>query len=260
MILTANNSKMPCSSRLRLYQNFNHIFISAFFLCFILQFVFWFKTEAIKPNIYIVPPVPSINSVRAFSFGDEQFYFRVLGLRIENAGDSFGRFSALKNYDYSQLYLWFKLLDNLDSKSIYIPTLAATYYSQTQKYEDTRYLVQYLDEFASPNIDKHWWWMFQAFNIANSTLKDYPLALKLAYKLSENKNELAPDWSRELPAFVHTRLGDDCSAFLFINNLLSDSENGKRKIKAEEMDFMKHFIKQRLDNLERNNFNPRKCQ
>ena len=246
------------SFRLKLYQNFNRIFISVFFLCFILQFIFWFKTESIKPDVYIVPPAPSINSVRSFAFGDEQFYFRVLGLRIENAGDSFGRFSALKNYDYSQLYLWFKLLDNLDNKSIYIPTLASTYYSQTQKPQDTRYLVKYLDEFASKDIDKNWWWMFQAFNIANSTLKDYPLALELAYKLSENKNELAPNWSRQLPAFVHAKMGDDCSAFLLISKLLQ--EDSARKIKAEEMDFMKHFIGQRLDNLKKENFDPRKCQ
>jgi len=225
-----------------------------------LQFVFWFNTEQIKPNVHIVPPVPSLNSVRAFAFGDEQFYFRVLGLRIENAGDSFGRFSALKNYDYSKLYLWFKLLDNLDHKSIYIPTLASTYYSQTQKLQDTRYLAQYLDEFASKDIDKHWWWMFQAFNIANSTLQDYPLALKLAYKLSESKNEYIPEWARELPAFVHAKMGDDCNAFLFISKLLKDDEIGKRKIRAEDMDFMKHFIKQRLDNLKKENFDPRKCQ
>ena len=247
-------------TRFKLYQNLNRIFISLFLLCFFGQFVFWLKTERIKPDVYIVPPLPSTSSVKAFSFGDEQFYFRILSLRIENAGDSFGRFSPLKNYDYSKLYQWFKILDSLDNQSIYIPSLAANYFSQTQRKEDTRYIVQYLDEFASRDIDKYWWWMVQAFYIANSTLKDKPLALKIAYKLSENKNEIAPIWTKQLPAFVHAELGEDCAAFLFIRKMIQDNETGERKITPEEMEFMRYFIKDRLGKLKKQNFDPNQCR
>ncbi len=246
--------------RFKLYQNLNRIFISIFLLCFIGQFIFWLQTEKVKPNVYLVPPLPSLASVKAFSFGDEQFYFRILALRIENAGDSFGRFSALRNYDYAALYKWFKILDSLDNRSIYIPTLAANYFSQTQKKEDTRYIVQYLDEFASQDIDKYWWWEVQAFYIANSTLKDYPLALKIAYKLSENKNEAAPIWTKQLPAFVEAKLGEDCTAFLFIKKMIEENETGERKIAANEIEFMRYFIKQRLDSLKKKNFNPSQCK
>jgi len=245
--------------RFKLYQNLNRIFISIFLLCFIGQFIFWLQTEKVKPDVYLVPPLPSLASVKAFSFGDEQFYFRILALRIENAGDSFGRFSALKNYDYAALYQWFKILDSLDNRSIYIPTLAASYYSQTQKKEDTKYIVQYLDEFASQNIDEYWWWEVQAFYLANSTLKDYPLALELAYKLSENKNEKAPIWTKQLPAFVHAKLGEDCAAFLFINKIFQANQTGEHRISANEMEFMRYFIKQRLDSLKKNNFDPKQC-
>ncbi len=246
--------------RFKLYYNLNRIFISIFLLCFVGQFIFWLQTEKVKPSVYIVPPLPSLASIKAFSFGDEQFYFRILALKIENAGDSFGRFSALKNYDYATLYQWFKILESLDNRSIYIPTLASSYFSQTQKKEDTRYIVQYLDEFASRDVDKYWWWMVQAFYIANSTLKDYPLALKLAYKLSENKNEEAPIWTKQLPAFVHTKLGEDCAAFLFINKILQDDQTGEHKIKVEDMEFMRHFIKQRLESLKKKNFDPNQCK
>jgi hypothetical protein len=247
-------------SRFKLYQNLNRIFISIFLLCFIGQFIFWFQTEKFKPNIDLVPPPPSVASVKAFSFGDEQFYFRLLALRIENAGDSFGRFSALKNYDYEKLYQWFKILDSLDNQSIYVPTLAASYYSQTQKKEDNKYVIQYLDEFASRDIDKYWWWMVQAFYIANSSIKDPQVALKIAYKLSENKNEAAPHWTRELPAFVHAKLGEDCAAFLFINKLLNDNQSGAYKIKPGDMEFMRYFIKERLDSLKKKNFDPNQCR
>ena len=246
--------------KFKIYNNLHRFFISGFLLCFILQIGFWFKAEQFKPDVYIVPPLPSQHSVAALSLGDNEFYFRIAALRIENAGDTFGRFSALKNYDYSKLYDWFKLLDGLDNKSKYVPALASNYYSQTQHKEDTRYIVQYLDEYASRDIDQYWWWMFQAVTLAKSSLKDNELALKLAYKLSENKNEKAPIWTKQMPAFIQANLGEDCEAFLFINKILQENEIGVQKIAPEEMDFMRHFIKQRLDNLKKKNFDVNRCR
>ena len=102
--------------------------------------------------------------------------------------------------------------------------------------------------------------MVQAFYIANSTLKDYKTSLEIAYKLSKNKNEAAPSWTKQLPAFVHTKLGEDCTAFLFINKIIQEDKSGERKIKPEEMAFMRYFIKQRLDSLKKKNFDPNQCK
>jgi hypothetical protein len=260
MILTASNSKLVAISKFRIYSNLHHFFIIGFLLCLIFQVGFWFKAEKFKPDVHIVPPVPSLATVRALSFGDEQFYFRASALKIENAGDTFGRFTALKRYDYSNLYQWFKLLDTLDHKSKYIPTLAANYYSQTQNKEDTTYVIKYLDEYASVNIDEDWWWMFQAFIIANRDLQDEDVALKIAYKLSENEDKTAPLWTKQLPAIINAKLGDDCAAFLIIEKILKENENGERVIDPGEMDFMRHFIKQRISALKKKNFDPSKCK
>lgn len=248
------------TAKITFYQNSSKIFIGGFLVLLFLQILFWFKTESLKPDIYIVPPVPSQSAVEASSFGDGQFYFRFLAQSIENAGDSFGRFTALKNYDYSKLYGWFKVLDTLDHKSKYIPTLAASYYSQTQNHADTKYIVQYLDEYASKNIDANWWFLWQATYIANYTLKDHKLALNLAYKLSQNNAIDAPIWTLQMPAFIEAQLGEDCAAFSFIEKLLKENETGVRKISAKEMDFMKYFIKERLENLKKKNFNPKLCK
>lgn len=248
------------NAKFKYYQNLKHFFIVLFVLCFSLQFFFWLKAEKFKPGVGIVPSLPSEKTVAAMSFGDSQFYFRLNALRIENAGDSFGRFTSLKQYNYQDLYNWFKLLENLDPKSQYIPALAANYYSQTPNKEDTRYIVKYLDEYASRDIDQYWWWMFQALYIASATLKDNALALDLANKLSENKNPNAPIWTRQYPAFIKARMGDDCGAFLVINNILQESSGADSKISPEELYFMHYFIKERLANLKEKNFDPRKCQ
>ena len=116
---------------------FGDFFILA--IIFALGFTFFTinkRNESVLPRLEIVPDVPSINTIRIMSLGDEQFYFRILALQLQNSGDSFGRFTALKEYDYAALSKWFYLLDELDYKSNYIPSLAAYYYSNTQKVED----------------------------------------------------------------------------------------------------------------------------
>ena len=45
----------------------------------------------------------------------------------------------------------------------------------------------------------------------------------------------------------------------FIKNLIDESESGKRQISVEEMNFMRHFINNRLSKLKNQNFNPQKC-
>ncbi len=221
---------------------------------------FQVKTEYLKPIVYVVPPVPNKYLVKALSLGDKEFYFRVLALKIQNAGDTFGRFTPLKNYNYEELYKWFNLLDTLNFESRMIPSIASYYYSQTQNKPDSIYIAKYLDEHASVDIDKYWWWMVQAINIAQNILLDNELALKLAYKLSKNEAKNAPLWTKQMPAFLHAKMGQDCEAFFIINQLLQEHASGKREIKPEEMDFMNHFIKTRLSDLKNKKFDPRKCQ
>lgn len=247
------------SHRLFFYKNITAIFITFFLLLFSFQIIFQIKTEYIKPNIYVVPPLPNKYMINALSLGDKEFYFRVLALKIQNAGDTFGRNTPLKNYDYKELYQWFTLLDSLNSEARIIPSLASYYYAQTQNKEDTIYIVNYLNERASKNVDKNWWWLFQAIYIARSVLSDNNLALELAEKLSTNNAKDAPLWTKQMPAFIYSKMGKHCDAFLVITKILQENESGKRVIKADEMDFMRHFIKQSIQDMKNDNFDPRKC-
>ncbi len=243
------------------YHIYSHkIFFWLFIFTFIAQIFFWKETENIKPNFEIIPPAPSKYLVSTLSLGDNEFSFRVLGARLQNSGDVFAGFLALKNYDYSRLYQWMTMLDELNPKSNFIPALAAYYYSQTQNKPDTRYVVDYLDQHSSRDIDNKWWWLFQGTYIAKNNLGDMNRALEMAEKLSSNNSPNAPFWTKQLPAFLYEEMGDGCMAFTVIEKLIKESESGERQISAQEMNFMRVFINQRLAKLQKQKFDPRKCK
>jgi hypothetical protein len=211
----------------------------------VLQLGFWEHYSRHKlPDMGIVPDVPSQTAVRALSFGDEQFYFRLLAWDIQNAGDTYGRFTALYKYDYKKLYAWFTLLDSLDKESDYIPFLASYYFSQTQNIPDIRYVVDYLYEHSKDNPSKNFWWLTQAAYCAEHKLDDRELALKVASPLEHA--DTAPFWARELPAFIHERRGEMDDAYRIIQNIEAHS----KEIPPHELKFMTYFVKERLKRLE----------
>lgn len=210
-------------------------------LC-IAQVVFWGYSRNITPDMAIVPDVPGKDVVKALSLGDEQFYFRVLALRIQNAGDTYGRFTPLKNYDYDKLSKWFHLLDSLDDTSDYIPSLATYYYSQTQNVPDVRYVVDYLYDYAAHRPEKKWWWLIQAMYLANHKLQDRELALKVGEPLMDAKG--IPLWARHFRAFIYEQKGEMQQALYVMEHVLKEYE--KEKLSREDFNFMKYFIEERL--------------
>jgi hypothetical protein len=242
----------------RYHLSSHKIFLRLFLLAFVCQIFFWIKTENIKPDFEIVPPAPS-KQVIAAALGDKQFLFYALGTRLQNSGDIFAGFAALKRYNYQNLYDWMKRLDELDTQSHLIAALASYYYSQTQNKPDTRYIVDYLDEHVATNPPKKWWWLVQAMYIAKDTLKDKERALELAHKLGKIEGDDIPLWANQMPAMISKEFGDGCDAFLIIKNLIDEGESGKRKIEKKDMDFMYYFINERLRKLKKSGFDANKC-
>lgn len=206
------------------------------------QVVFWSQTHSILPNMSIVPDVPGREVVKALSLGDEQFYFRVLALQIQNAGDTYGRFTPLKDYDYDKLSKWFSLLDTLDNTSDYIPSLATYYYSQTQNTPDVRYIVDYLSAHAERRVEQKWWWLIQAMYLANHKLEDKELALKVGAPLIDARG--IPLWARHFPAFIYEQQGEMEQALYVMDHVLKNYE--EEKLSREDFNFMKYFIEERI--------------
>ena len=253
---------MQCKTFFYIYSH--KIFFWLFIVFFALQAWFWHKTESYHKTPQPIPETPSKYVVSAMSFGDKEFLFRALATRIQNAGDIFAGFMALKYYDYKNLYQWLKTLDNLNNQSLLMPSLTSHYYSQTQKKADNIYIVNYLDEFASKDIDKYWWWLFQATFIAKRDLKNYDLSLKIANKLAQNQAKTAPLWTKQMPAFISAEMGNNCLALNIISHILQDyekqnntKENSQEIVK--EINFMKFFIEKQIHLLKQQNFNAKQC-
>jgi hypothetical protein len=214
----------------------------AFFLA--TQTGFWWHTLARLPDMAIVPDVPGQKALQVMSFGDEEFLFRTMAMRLSNAGDTFGRFTALYKYDLRKVYLWFTLLDHFNAHSNVLPSMAAYYFSQTQKTSDVRYMVDYLYEHSAPCIQEKWWWMAQGVYLAMHKLKDMDLALKLANTLTEARD--VPLWVNQLPAFVYEKRGEFDAALGIMENILSHTQD----IDPGELRYMKYFIDERIAKLD----------
>ena len=216
----------------------------AFVLLLGAQVAFWSHTRSIMPEMGIVADVPGERTVRALSLGDEEAFFRVLALNIQNSGDTFGRFTALYKYDFNKLYHWFRLLDDLNNRSNYLPAMATYYFSQTQNPADVRYLVDYLDEYTDGRAKEKWWWVVQGIYLAQHKLHDNNRALKLAQRLRGVRG--IPIWAQQMPALVQENRGEFGDALAIIQDILQHPED----FSEGELNFMRYFIDERLGKLD----------
>lgn len=193
----------------------------------------------VRPPSSVLPRLLPAHILRFFSFGDEQLTFRSLGLVLQNAGDSGGRFTPLKDYDYALLADWFARLDQLDMQADYIPALAAYYYALTPKTEDIRHIVTYLSRHAMRDPAEKWRWLVQAVMLARYRVKDQAWALRLAQDIRHLPPQTVPLWTRQLEAFVLDDLGQSEAAAMVMRVLLHTEES---RIPPQEKAFMLRYI------------------
>jgi len=209
----------------------------------VLQAVFWWQTHFIRPATEVVPIPPGKATLRALSFGDEEFYFRVQAMTLQNFGDEFGRLVSLRYYDYTNLYQWLMLLDSLDSRSDMLPSMAAYYFSQTQNTTDVRYLANYLYAHATRDVEHKWWWLLQGIYLAMHKVDDLDLALKIAKPLTTPG---VPVWAQEMAAVVYEKRGEMEDAIRIINTIQANEDD----IPDRDLRFMRYFVEERIKKLE----------
>ena len=218
--------------------------IAVLFVFLAAQGAFWLHTRSIMPEMGIVPDVPGDRTVRALSFGDEEAFFRLLALNIQNSGDTFGRFTALYKYDFKKLKAWFHLLDGLNNESNYLPAMSSYYFSQTQNPNDVRYIVDYLDDYTKDRVKEKWWWVIQGVYLAQHKLKDIDRAAALAERLRGVRG--IPIWAQEMPAFIREKQGEFGEALAIMEDIMKHPED----FSQGELNFMRIFIDERLHKLD----------
>lgn len=210
-----------------------------FALTLALQIGFAYRASDEKPELEIVTLPPSDTTVKALSMGDEQFYFRILAFTLQNMGDTFGRFTSLKLYDFERLSRWFMVMDTLDPKSDFVPTLATYYFAQTQNTPDVKYIADYIYQHAMRDPDNKWWWLLQGTYLTMHKLKDKDYALKMVEPMVR---PAVPVWAQQYVAVIHEKRGEFDDA-LRIMNLIKENATS---LKDHELKYMEYFVKERI--------------
>lgn len=218
--------------------------VTQFFFWYGVPHTRWHGSRVIKPDLSIVEAPPGAAMVKLYAAGDDELLFRWLALGVESAGDSFGRNTPLKDYDYAMLYDWWLLLDGLDFPSDVAPNMASYYFSATQTpKKHIPYVVRYLEQHAVRDVNSKWWWLGQAVFQARYTLEDSDWALRIAnHALEISPDVNAPLWIRQLPVFVLEKQGEYKAACKIMLDILDNYKN----IPEGELNFMVTFIKDRV--------------
>ena len=207
--------------------NITSIYLVIFILLLFIQFLFWKKYTNFRAKLEVVNTPPNEKTMKAFTFGDDEFFYRIKSFKVQNMGDTYARNTPLRDYDYRKLYGWFKELEKLDYDSNYLPSMVAYYFSQTQNIEDRIYVVRFLLEHALKNPEKKWWWMYQASYIAYYTMNNKDLGLRIAYLLRKYSPDSTPIWIKETYSFLLSDRGNTCETIRVINETLMDLEKNK---------------------------------
>lgn len=225
-----------------------HISYVILFVVFLaLQLAFWRETTHQRPDMSILPTPLSTEALKAMSFGDEEYVFRIISFLVSNAGDTFGRTTRLIDYDIKPVIAWFKLMDSLNDRSIIAPYMAAYYFGQSQNIKHIRPIVDYLVENSARDLEKKWWWRIQAAYLSTHRLSDTHGSLAITLPLA--KLTTAPYWVQQYPAFVYEKMGEMEEAQKIIEAIILS----KKDIPKDELGFMQAFIENRIKRLEQLN-------
>lgn len=221
-------------------------------LAVVLCLGFWWRTYTMRYTWEGLPPAPNAAESLAYGFGDTQFSYRSIGMMLQNAGDIGGLTTNLKNYNFQHLRDWFELTYALDKKADYAPSLAAFYFGGTPKAEDVRYLVDYLALVGSDKVEgqERWRWLAHAVYLARFRLKDQGKALELADMLANSYTPDMPIWTKQMPAFVLSNVGQKKAARDLMLTIAATDKSMQQADINQTCWYVDHNLREPQDGLE----------
>ena len=205
----------------------------------LINIVFWFSVRDIRARWDNVPPPPDMSYSKSFGLGDTGFAYRSFGIMIQNLGDTGGRTTSLKDYNYQTLADWFYLQEKLDPKSSFMPYLAAYYFGGVQDPDLYRPILGYLKQVGTKPYGENWRWLVHAVYMARYKMKDLDKALELAKVLGETEYDDAPSWVERMPAYVMTARGDKEAAYTLMLEILRSRAD---KLHPNEVNAMRGYM------------------
>jgi hypothetical protein len=204
------------------------LILSALFaLSITLNVALWFSVRSVQVEWKSVPPTPGLSGALWTTLGDAQFAFRSYGIMIQNMGDTAGRTTSLRDYDYNALGKWFRLSHELDPESGFMPLLAGYVFGAVrERPEKLLPVIDYLELVAGNGEGEKWRFLAHASFLARYRMNNMNKALDLAYKLAAFENPDMPGWARQMPVFILTAQGEKQAAYEYMVNLLkSEADN-----------------------------------
>lgn len=217
----------------------------AFFaVIFCVNCAVWSLTRERQAEWLNVPPVPGKSTVYMSALGDGQLAYRSLAVMLQNLGDTGGRVTPLRDYDFDRLAEWFYLMHDLDPQSDYIPYLASFYFGAVngdEVGEKLRPLVGYLYKVGKSSEGEKWRWLAHGIYLARFKMNDLDYAYDMALDLAElgYKNKDMPHWTRQMPVFILNAKGDKEAALSLMMSILSSVGD---KIHPSEVNYTRSYI------------------
>lgn len=198
--------------------------------------------RVLKPRWPGVAPAPSMATGLLYGFGDKQLAYYHLALTLQNMGDVGGHVTPIKDYNMKHVAEWLRLTYAFDTKSRYAPTLAGYYFGASQEPEKLGPIINYLRVAGNSTENELWRYLAQAVYIARFRMKDQALALDLAQQLARLEGPDMPLWTKQMPGFVMSNIGEKKASRDLFLTLLATSKN----ISRQEVNFMCGYIQDNL--------------
>ena len=209
--------------------------------------LFWFYSREIRAQWLNVPPVPSKLSAVSPTLGDEQFAARIISMMLQNLGNTGGRTTAVKDYDFEKLADWMILHYSLDPHSSLTPYMAAYYFGASQDPTKIRPVIDYLRLVGNSPEGEKWRWLAQAIYLARFKLNDLHLALNMAKELEAIPNNDMPSWTKRMSVNILNQQGEKEAALNLMMSILQDKAD---KLHPNEVNAMVAYICEQILDLD----------
>ena len=196
----------------------------------------------LRPDLSVVTRPPSVMEREALAFGDHQLLYRMWALDLQNAGDTGGRATPMRDYNYDYVVGWLWTLQRLDSRAQYTMFLAISYFALTPIQADVRRILDFVVQAVAQSPEHLWYWLAQAVPLAETRLLDMPYALELSQRLAAYDLPDMPGWILMYPAIFLEKAGRYAEAASVIENVKNTK---KDRLSADDAAWAETFL-QRL--------------